>query len=76
MVSHDLSSNTLVSSQEGAVAQAFLTALELRDFPRMEACFHADIHFRALVPPGVSEGFGPQGTGSRSGLGKPMRLRS
>jgi len=62
VVSHDLSSNTGVSSQEGAVARAFLTALESQDFHRMEACFHPDIHFRALVPAGVREGVGPQET--------------
>src|SRR6266581_8772184 len=52
VVSHDLSSNTGISSQEGAVARAFLTALESQDFHRMKACFHPDIHFRALVPAG------------------------
>ncbi len=60
VVSHNLSSNTGVSSQEGAVVRAFLTALESQDFHRMEACFHPDIHFRALVPAGVREVVGPQ----------------
>lgn len=44
------------------VGRTFLDALARRDFEGLEACFQTDTHFRALVPPGILEGVGPQET--------------
>ena len=41
------------------VGRRFLTALAARDFAGLEACFHADVSFRALVPSGMRDGIGP-----------------
>lgn len=47
------------SDEELEVGRRFLTALAARDFAGLEACFHADVNFRALVPSGIREGIGP-----------------
>lgn len=38
-----------------AVAGAFLGAFAQRDFAGVEACFHPQARFRALIPPGLEE---------------------
>ena len=38
------------------VGEAFLAALASRDFEQVNAAFHDQIHFRALVPSGIREG--------------------
>lgn len=50
------------NTNDAAVAHVFLTALTARDFQRLETCFHPASHFRALVPPGLREGTGPEET--------------
>lgn len=42
--------------QSIGLGEDFLSALKARDFDRLEACFHPNIHFRALVPSGIREG--------------------
>jgi len=49
-------------TNDAAVAHVFLDALAVRDFQRLETCFHPESHFRALVPPGLREGTGPEET--------------
>lgn len=49
-------------TNDAAVAQVFLDALGVRDFPRLETCFHPASHLRALVPPGLRVGTGPEET--------------
>jgi hypothetical protein len=44
------------------VGKKFLAALAARDFAGLEACFGANVNFRALVPSGLREGLGPQVT--------------
>ena len=46
----------LPAKQMVEVGEDFLMALQARDFDQLEACFQPDIHFRALVPPGIREG--------------------
>lgn len=43
------------SGQIQTVGQRFLTAFADRDFARVQACFHPEARFRALIPPGVCE---------------------
>ena len=50
------------AGNDTAVAGVFLAALGVRDFQRLETCFQPQMHFRALVPPGVREGTGPKET--------------
>jgi hypothetical protein len=38
-----------------SVGTQFLAALVGRDWTRVEACFEAGVHFRALIPPGFCE---------------------
>jgi len=45
-----------------SVGKRFLAALAARDYDGLEACFQADVIFRALVPSGLREGIGPQVT--------------
>jgi hypothetical protein len=33
----------------------FLAAFDTRDFAQVQACFHPQVQFRALIPPGVCE---------------------
>jgi len=40
------------------IAERFLHALRVRDFQQIEACFHPEVRFRALVPPGVRDATG------------------
>jgi ketosteroid isomerase-like protein len=47
------------SDEELKVGRRFLTALAARDYAGLEACFHADVSFKALVPSGIREGAGP-----------------
>ena len=47
-------------TNDAAVAHVFLAALAVRDFQRLETCFHPASHFWALVPPGMREGTGPE----------------
>ena len=35
--------------------ERFLAAFATRDFARLQACFHPQARFRALIPPGVCE---------------------
>ncbi|MHB8596275.1 MAG: nuclear transport factor 2-like protein [Ktedonobacteraceae bacterium] len=50
------------SVRDADIANVFLTALAMRNFQRLETCFHPDMRFRALVPPGLRTGTGPQET--------------
>ena len=50
------------SDEELEVGRRFLAALATRDYDGLEACFQADVNFRALVPSGLREGIGPQVT--------------
>lgn len=43
------------SDTHQATGQRFLTAFANRDFAQIEACFHPEARFRALIPPGVRE---------------------
>lgn len=38
-----------------STGEAFVAALADRDFEKLEACFHPEVLFRALVPPGLRE---------------------
>jgi TusA-related sulfurtransferase len=38
-----------------STGEAFVAALADRDFEKLEACFHPQVRFRALVPPGLRE---------------------
>jgi hypothetical protein len=38
-----------------SVGQRFLTAFATRDYTQVEACFHPQAQFRALIPPGLQE---------------------
>jgi len=61
MTNHEVASGTgtpTVATKEAAIADAFLAALAVRDFQRLETCLHAAVRFRALVPPGLREGVG------------------
>jgi hypothetical protein len=40
---------------EHQVGEVFLAALVGRDFPTIEACFHPEVTFRALILPSVRE---------------------
>ncbi|HLZ69382.1 MAG TPA: sulfurtransferase TusA family protein [Dehalococcoidia bacterium] len=42
------------------MGEALIAAVVKRDFAALEACFHPEIRFRALVPPGVREATGAQ----------------
>src|SRR5712691_9613296 len=55
----------VVTTNDAAVASAFLSALAARDFQRLETSFHPEIRFRALVPPGLRESTGPKETAGR-----------
>lgn len=55
---------TEATLENQALGEAFLTALTVRDFDRLEACFHPHIRFRALVPSGIREGTDAQETGA------------
>ena len=48
--------------QDAEIAHIFLTALAARNFQQLETSFHPDIHFRALVPPGLRTGANSQET--------------
>jgi hypothetical protein len=37
------------------VGEALIAALAARDFAALAACFHPEVRFRALIPPGVRE---------------------
>lgn len=37
------------------VGETFIAALVGRDFAALEDCFHPEVHFRALIPPGIRE---------------------
>ena len=50
------------SLRDAEIAKVFLTALAMRDFQHLETSLHPDIRFRALVPPGLRTGTGPQET--------------
>ncbi len=39
----------------GTAARAFLETFAERDFAAVEACFHPQVRFRALIPPGLKE---------------------
>ncbi len=43
------------SNHVRTVGQRFLTAFADRDFARVQAYFHSEATFRALIPPGVCE---------------------
>lgn len=45
-----------------ALAGQFLDAFTRRDFAVMATCLSPDIHFRALIPPGVIDVTGPDAT--------------
>ena len=45
--------------QMAAVAEIFLAALAVQDFPRVASVFRADVHLRALLPGGLLEADGP-----------------
>jgi hypothetical protein len=49
-----VSAGSTVSKE--AVGERFLRAVERQDWAELEACFSADLQFRALIPPGVREG--------------------
>jgi hypothetical protein len=38
-----------------STGEAFVAALADRDFDKLEVCFHPQVRFRALVPPGLRE---------------------
>jgi hypothetical protein len=66
---HLIVANTIISQtgaggsdEELEVGRRFLAALAARDYDGLEACFQADVNFRALVPSGIREGVGPQVT--------------
>ena len=35
--------------------ERFLAAFDTRDFAQVQACFHPEVQFRTLIPPGVYE---------------------
>lgn len=46
---------TEASAEHGRVGETLIAALAKRAFAELEACFHPEIRFRALTPPGVRE---------------------
>ncbi len=40
---------------ERTTGEQFLAAFATRDFARLQACFHPEARFRALIPPGICE---------------------
>jgi hypothetical protein len=42
-------------ASEHHLGNVFLAALVGRDFPTIEGCFHPEVRFRSLIPPGVRE---------------------
>lgn len=65
------------SVQDADIANVFLTALAMRNFQRLETCFHPDMRFRALVPPAYARVLVPrkQLAGSRRGSAMPTTSR-
>ncbi len=66
---HRVDANTIIpqtgasgSDDELEVGRRFLTALAARDYDGLEACFQADVSFKALVPSGIRDAIGPQVT--------------
>ena len=51
-----------LSDQAIQVGEAFLAALAFRDFEQVNAVFHDQIQFRALVPSGIREGVNAEET--------------
>ncbi len=43
-----------------STGEAFVAALADRDFQKLKACFHSQVQFRALVPPGLRERTGSE----------------
>ena len=65
MTNHDVTSAPgapAENTSDCGIARVFLAALAARDFQRLETCFHPQSHLRALVPPGMREGTGPDET--------------
>jgi len=46
---------TTTTRDATSTGEAFVAALANRDFEKLEACFHPEVQFRALIPPGLRE---------------------
>ncbi len=49
-----------VTARQTAIGTDFVAALATHDLARLQACFQAEVKFRALVPGDLREGLGPE----------------